>query len=231
MSHQTALAATEDRRRCTGEPHQSLHSLVSPAGEPLAIPAARHPEQAELEAAVFLAACKIGGVSQDPMGIVSVRPEPELLGIRMLAEPYVIRYWADMLLPRSVADDSSDPHNHVSGVAGLRYCREQGGICLHRPGTPARILLTGFNPRWWERVVDLLRSDYQLLQDQLDWTSDERATHTAASTFPVKEAPIFSPCCAASVPPQDRERSTQPTRGAPWAASGRRPPTARPAPN
>lgn len=32
MSHQTALAATEDRRRCTCKSHQSLHSLVSPAG-------------------------------------------------------------------------------------------------------------------------------------------------------------------------------------------------------
>ncbi|MFF2518877.1 hypothetical protein [Streptomyces sp. NPDC058086] len=193
MSHQTALAATEDRRRCTGESHQSLRSLVSPAGEALPIPAARHPEQAELEAAVFLATCKIGGVSRDPLGIVSVRPEPELLGIRMLAEPYVIRYWADMLLPRSVADDSSDPHNRVSGVAGLRYRHERGGICLYRPGTPARILLTGFNPRWWERVTDLLRDDYQLLQDQSDWSPDERATHTAASAFPVKAAPIFSP--------------------------------------
>ncbi|MEV2236112.1 hypothetical protein AB0H69_47250 [Streptomyces phaeochromogenes] len=142
---------------------------------------------------MFLHACKIGGVSQDPLGIVSVRPEPDLLRIRLLDEPYVIRYWADVLLPRSVADDSSDPRDRISGVCGLRYRRDRGGICLYRPGTPARILLTGFNPRWWERVTELLRDDYQLLQGQPEWTPDERATHTATRTHPVQPALIFSP--------------------------------------
>ncbi|WP_424863992.1 hypothetical protein [Streptomyces sp. MMS24-I29] len=59
---QAALALTEDRRRCTGEPHQALHALLPDTDQPLTIPAARHPEQAQLEAAVFLACCEIGSL-------------------------------------------------------------------------------------------------------------------------------------------------------------------------
>lgn len=51
---QTALALTEDRPRSTGEAHQVLNALVSDDDQALTIPAARHPEQAQLEAAVFL---------------------------------------------------------------------------------------------------------------------------------------------------------------------------------
>lgn len=51
-------------------------------------------------------------------------------------------------------------------MPGLRYRRERGDICLYRPGMPASILLTGFNPRWWDRVVNRLAPDYDLLAAQ-----------------------------------------------------------------
>ncbi|WP_225850649.1 hypothetical protein [Streptomyces sp. HPF1205] len=77
-----ALAATADRRRGTGEAHQALHALLGNRRDPAAvhtIPAALHPEQAQLEAAVFLAVCKLGGQSPHPLGIIRVRPEPDWL--------------------------------------------------------------------------------------------------------------------------------------------------------
>ncbi|MFF1561026.1 hypothetical protein [Streptomyces sp. NPDC058279] len=63
---QATLALTDDRRRCTGESHQALHALLTDTDQPLTIPTARHPEQAQLEAAVFLACCKIGSLSEHP---------------------------------------------------------------------------------------------------------------------------------------------------------------------
>ncbi|MFF3733320.1 hypothetical protein ACFYXM_24135 [Streptomyces sp. NPDC002476] len=74
---QAALAVTEDRRRCTGEPHQALRALLPDTDQPLTIPAARHPEQAQLEAAVFLACCEIGSLSEHPLGIIQVCPEED----------------------------------------------------------------------------------------------------------------------------------------------------------
>ncbi|MFI6730133.1 hypothetical protein [Streptomyces atratus] len=191
---QAALALTEDRRRSTGEPHQALHALLTDADRPLTIPAARHPEQAQLEAALFLACCRLGGLSQHPLGIVHVRPEKDQLTLRLLAEPYVIHHWADFLLPRLNTDGPSDPRDRVTGVPGLRYRREGSNICLHRPGMPARIALTGFNPHWWERITDRFTTDYyDLLQHEPDWTPAERAAHTAAVTSPFEPASLFSP--------------------------------------
>lgn len=96
--------------------------------QPLTIPATRHPEQAQLEAAVFLACCKIGSLSEHPLGIVQVRPEEDLLTLRLLDEPYAVRYWADRLLPRLTGVESSFPRDAVTGVAGLRYHRESCGF-------------------------------------------------------------------------------------------------------
>ncbi|MER7773284.1 hypothetical protein [Kitasatospora sp. NPDC096140] len=90
MPQLTPAPSTDCRRRCTGETHQALQALqaLRQAGKDgSAIPVARHPDQAALEAAVFLAACKMGGLSPHPLGILKVRPEPERLTIRLLDEP------------------------------------------------------------------------------------------------------------------------------------------------
>ncbi|MFE5885505.1 hypothetical protein [Streptomyces hydrogenans] len=190
---QAALALTEDRRRSTGESHQALHALLTAAEQPLTIPAARHPEQAQLEADVFFACCKLGSSSAHPLGIVQVQPEKDQLTLRLLDEPYIIYYWAEFLLPRLTGEESDHPQDRVSGVAGLRYRRESRGITLYRPGMPTRILLTGFNPRWWKRVADRLNSDYDLLQKKPGWTPTERAAYTAAVSSACQPPSLFSP--------------------------------------
>lgn len=125
-------------------------------GDALPIPAAQHEEQARLEAEIFLNVCRLGGLSAHPLDIVSVRPEPHQLTIRLLDEPYVIRHWAEFLLPRTCGEDGDDPHDRITGVAGLGY-RRGAGIVLHFPNMPTRVLLTGFNPRWWDRHPDTSR--------------------------------------------------------------------------
>ncbi|MFG3016769.1 hypothetical protein ACGFZB_41220 [Streptomyces cinerochromogenes] len=90
MPPQAALAFTEDRRRCTGESHQALCALLEDDGQPLPVPAARRPEQALLETAVFLSCCKIGGVSEHPLGIIQVRPDEQQLALRLA----VLMCWA-----------------------------------------------------------------------------------------------------------------------------------------
>ncbi|MFF7780422.1 hypothetical protein ACFZCG_39170 [Streptomyces tanashiensis] len=112
---QAALALTEDRRRSTGESHQALHALLTDAVQPLAIPAARHPEQAQLEAAVFLVCCKIGSLSEHPLGIIQVRPEEDRLTLRLLDEPYIVHHWVEFLLPRLTGEESDHPQDRVSG--------------------------------------------------------------------------------------------------------------------
>ncbi|MFI5987688.1 hypothetical protein ACIBEA_43375 [Streptomyces sp. NPDC051555] len=190
---QAALSLTEDRRHSTGESHQALHALLGDTDQPLTIPAARDLEQAELEAAVFFAACKIGSLSEHPLGIIQVRPEEDQLTLRLLDEPYVVLHWAESLLPRLRDGESGHPLDRVVGVAGLRYRRESGGISMHRPGTPARILLTGFNPRWWERIAERLTTNYGLLQQEPDWTPTERTAYTAIVNSPYESPSIFSP--------------------------------------
>ncbi|WP_030689049.1 hypothetical protein [Streptomyces sp. NRRL B-1347] len=193
MPPQAALALTEDRRRCTGESHQALCTFLTNPGQPLRIPAAHHPEQAELETAVFLACCKIGGLSQHPLGIVHVRPGEDQLALRLANEPYIIHYWAEFLLPRLTDDDEfSDPRDRILGVPGLRYRRERGGIFLYRPGMPASILLTGFTPRSWDRIVNGPLADYDL-RLKADWTPMERAAYAAATASPTDPPSIYSP--------------------------------------
>ncbi|MFD9517876.1 hypothetical protein [Streptomyces sp. NPDC059979] len=57
---------------------------------------------------------------------------------------------------------------------------------------PTRILLTGFNPRRWERIADRLTTDYDLLQSERDWTPAERAAYTAAVSSPFEPFSLFS---------------------------------------
>lgn len=144
MPPQAALALTEDRRRCTGESHQALCALLEDDGQPLPVPAARRPEQALLETAVFLSCCKIGGVSEHPVGIVQVRPDEDQLTLRLANEPYVVYYWAEFLLPRLIDyDEFSDPQDRIISVPGLRYRKRRAAsactalACRPASGLPA----------------------------------------------------------------------------------------------
>ncbi|MER5297428.1 hypothetical protein ABT382_36265 [Streptomyces pharetrae] len=51
-------------------------------------------------------------------------------------------------------------------MASLRF-RQVNSSIIHRPGTPARTLITGYNPRWWERITDRLTAHYDLLQQEV----------------------------------------------------------------
>jgi hypothetical protein len=147
MHPPAALFLTADRRRSTGQSHQALCALLLGSGRPLSIPAARHVEQARLEAAVFQRVCAMGGLSEHPLGIVRVRPQEGRLTLQLVDEPSVISHWIDFLYPRVSEEAGDDPRDRVSGVPGLRSAREAGGIRLYRPGMAAAITLSGFNPR------------------------------------------------------------------------------------
>jgi len=193
MSRAAALLLTADRRRSTGESHQALCSLLPQLGRPLSIPAARCPEQAQLEAAVFQRVCAMGGLSEHPLGIVRVRPQEDRLTLQLVDEPYVIACWVDLLRPAVDEDMTEDPRDRVSGVPGLRSCREAGGIRLYRPGTAAFIGLTGFNPRWWERIAGRRRDGTGSLLHRTGWTAVEQSAYTAQAACPRDASALLSP--------------------------------------
>ncbi|WP_444971591.1 hypothetical protein [Streptomyces sp. SAI-25] len=194
MSSPKALDRTADRRRSTGELHQALAPLLPDGDGVLEIPAARHEEQARLEAEVFLALGGVGGLSAHPLGIVRLRPESDRLTVRVTAAPYVVMCWAELLLPRPNGETSGSPRDLITGVPRIRYRRDHGGIHLHRPGMPARISLTGFPARWWDRITGRMLSDYgRLFQSDPGWTSDERAAYDVDSSWPYPSGPVFSP--------------------------------------
>lgn len=195
MSSLKALGRTADRRRSTGELHQALAPLLPGDDSVLLIPAARHEEQARLEAEVFLGLRAVGGLSAHPLGIVRLRPEGDRLTIRVTDAPYVVMCWADQLLPRSTGEPSGNPRDLITGVPGLRYHRDRSGVHLHRPGMPARITLTGFPARWWDRITDRMHRDCdgRLLQPHPGWTPGERAAYDVDSGWPFPPGPVFSP--------------------------------------
>lgn len=186
MPMRSAFAATEDRRRSTGERHQTLHALLDDPQHPAAlpIPRAQRPEQQHFEAEIFLAVCKLGGQCEHPLGIVRVRPEPDRLTIRLADDPRIVAYWAQFLLPAASGDARSadtDPRDQIIGVAGLRWHREAGRILLLRPRMPVRILLTGFDPAVWEREAASLREAGYPLLDEAGWTSIEQDAYRRAA--------------------------------------------------
>ncbi len=231
MNAPAALLLTADRRRSTGESHQALCTLLTGAGRPLSIPAARHTEQARLEAAIFQRVCAMGGLSEHPLGIVRVRPQADRLTLHLVDEPSVISHWIDFLYPKVSGHAGDDPRDRVAGVPGLRSAREAGGIRLYRPGMAAAILLSGFNPRWWERIADRREDLYGPLLRHTDWTDVERAAYDAQAACPREASAFLSPCCSAvSVRPPALGRSTAPTPGPAATVSAWRRRTARPAP-
>ncbi|MBO1332560.1 hypothetical protein [Streptomyces sp. VRA16 Mangrove soil] len=188
----TLLHLTADRRRSTGESHQSLLPLLPEDGSALSIPDARRLEQAELEADLFLTLGSMGGFSVHPMGIVRLRPRPDQLTIQLLHEPYVVWYWADLLLPR-INDEAGHPRDRVSGIPGLRWRVVGKTVQLYRPDMPTRIVLTGSNVRWWRHVTRRMEADYPTLVRHPGWTPHERAAYEAPGPHPYPPARLFSP--------------------------------------
>ncbi|MFF8975087.1 hypothetical protein [Streptomyces sp. NPDC014995] len=120
MHPPAALFLTTDRRRNTGASHQALCAVLPRSGRPLSIPAARHVEQARLEAAVFQRVRALGGLSEHPLGIVRVRPQEDRLTLQLVDEPFIISHWIDFLYPRVSGEVGDDPRDRVAGVPGLR---------------------------------------------------------------------------------------------------------------
>ncbi|MET8816067.1 hypothetical protein ABZW47_29190 [Streptomyces sp. NPDC004549] len=193
MTPSAALTLTADRRRSTGETHQALYPLLPRSGRPLSIPAARHAEQARLEAAIFQRVCALGGLSEHPLGIVRVSPQEDLLTLQLVDEPFVISHWIDFVYPRVGGDAGDDPRDRVSGVPGLRSSREAGGIRLYWPGMAGAVLLRGFNPRWWDRIADRREGVYGSLLRHADWTGVEQAAYTAQVAHPFEPSALLSP--------------------------------------
>ncbi|MGW4725364.1 hypothetical protein [Streptomyces sp. NPDC004291] len=181
MNSAAALHLTTDRRLSTGEHHQALFPLLTGLGQGLSIPAARHAEQARLEAEVLRRVCAMGGLNSHPLGIVRVRPEEDALTLHLVDEPVVLGRWVDFLYPRvsDVEDAGEDPRDRVSGVPGLRSARMPGGVRLYRPGLGAAILLRGFSPGKWERIAAKSEGIYGSLLRRPDWTPVEKAAYDA----------------------------------------------------
>ncbi|MEE1774859.1 hypothetical protein PUR25_01985 [Streptomyces sp. JV181] len=186
MNPAAALHLTADRRRSTGESHQALHPLLSGPGQGLSIPAARHAEQARLEAEVFQRVCAMGGLSSHPLGIVRVRPQEDVLTLQLVDEPVVLGHWVEFLYPRvsDIRDAGEDPRDRVSGVPGLRSARVPGGVRLYRPGLKAAILLRGFSPDRWERIATKREGVYGSLLRRPDWTTVEEAAYDTQTARP-----------------------------------------------
>ncbi|MGW4979220.1 hypothetical protein [Streptomyces mirabilis] len=83
---------------------------------------------------------RIGGLSAHPLGIRHVRPTLHQLTIRLLSEPYVVWYWAEMLLPHKTweAEESSDRRDQVGGVCGLRFRSGSGASTSTGRDTPPK---------------------------------------------------------------------------------------------
>lgn len=114
-----AVSAGDSRR-----PPSSGSSGAVPAASAF-IPAARHTEQARLEAAVLQRVCAMGGLSEHPLGIVRVRPQADRLTLQLVDEPSVISHWIDFLHPKVSGDTGDDPRDRVAGVPRLRSSRDE----------------------------------------------------------------------------------------------------------
>ncbi|NUK21948.1 hypothetical protein [Streptomyces lunaelactis] len=150
-------------------------------------------DQAAFEAALLLRVCKVGSLTAHPLGIVQLRPEENQLVIRLTNEPYIIRYWAEFILPYQHDDTSGDPRDLISGVYGLRYRLTGAGVVLYRRGSKAQIVLTGFNRRWWDRVAARFKADYRALFTHPDWTDLERDAHSLTRASRYEPPELLSP--------------------------------------
>ncbi|MFJ1708530.1 hypothetical protein [Kitasatospora sp. NPDC088346] len=192
----TLLAATADRRRCTGESHQALAALHRAGADVRTVPAPADPEQADLEAAVFLRVCRIGIRSADPLGIRSVHPEPHRLAVRLTPQPYVVRLWAEALLSARRPDHPgphADPRDHVVGIPGLRWHTIGHAVHLHRPRTNTLLSLGGFPTRWWPRAAAAVHRWRPEAYTGAHWHAAEQAARAAQRTSALHPTTLLSP--------------------------------------
>lgn len=170
--HTMPRAAWAARRRGTGE---SWQALATAEARP-EIPEAADSEQAWLETELLLGRFSLGRSTAHPMGIVRVKPEPHLLTVQLVCEPFVVRTWAEQTVPW-LDESLEDPCDAVSGVAGMRWRCHGQGVDLTRPGSGAAVRLTGFPSRWWARAVAGRARDGQVgrLVSEAGWTAAERA--------------------------------------------------------
>ncbi|KOV38379.1 hypothetical protein ADK60_02370 [Streptomyces sp. XY431] len=194
MIHPALLDATRQRRACTGESHQALTALHR-AGIDIRTIAAAEPEQADLEAAVTVPVCRIGIQAAHPLGIISVHPEPHRLTLRLTPRPYVVRLWAEALLPTRAWDahTRTDPRDRVSGVYGLRWHTTASAVHLHRPHTPGLLRLRGFPVRWWPRAAAAVASSRGSLITVPGWTADEDAAEAGTRGTALRPTNLLSP--------------------------------------
>ncbi|MFF2819574.1 hypothetical protein ACFVT9_29145 [Kitasatospora cineracea] len=134
------------RGRVTGEKYETALRRMAAwePGRPI-VPAASTLAQARLEATVLHRGRGLSTVSAYPMGIKALQPQNNLLTMKLEPEPFVIRHWAQSLLPVDPG-----PGNEVYGVGGLRYTTTNNHVLLTQLGTGARLKLTGFPTHWWE---------------------------------------------------------------------------------
>ncbi|MFE7524656.1 hypothetical protein ACFU7Y_02930 [Kitasatospora sp. NPDC057542] len=85
------------------------------------------------------------------MGIHAVHPGPHGLTIRLDAQPFVVRHWAERLLPV----DPTAP-DEIHGICGLRFRTTYHHVLLSQPGLNTSVRLTGFPTRWWHQAVDAI---------------------------------------------------------------------------
>ncbi|MEU2363077.1 hypothetical protein ABZ616_20440 [Streptomyces noursei] len=159
-----------------------------PAGAP-PIPPANHGGQALLETQILEKMRGLLGLcSPHPLGIRSVTPTPDTLTIVLDREPFVVRAWAQQLLPIDPGDGGE-----IWGLWGLRYRIARHRIYLivddgtHR----AQVALAGFPVRWWEKsVLALLASPYGTacwLQRAGQMTDGERDLHEWAAALTARD--------------------------------------------
>ncbi len=150
--------AAKLRRRATGEPFRAAKDRLKgwEPGQPV-IPAAATIEQARMETTILHRGQGLSTVSQHPMGITSVHPEPDGLTIALEAEPYAVRHWAQNLLPVDPG-----PTGDVFGVGGLRYTTTKRHVRLQQLSTGAVVKLTGFPTAWWDKAAAVIEADAKL---------------------------------------------------------------------
>ncbi len=147
--------AAKLRKRATGEQLRTAQDRLRnwAPGQPI-IPTAATIGQARLETTVLHRGQGLSTVSQNPMGITSVHPEPDGLTITLEAEPYAVRHWAQSLLPVDPG-----PSGEVFGVGGLRYTSTKHHVRLEQLSTGAVVKLTGFPVGWWDKAAAVIEAD------------------------------------------------------------------------
>lgn len=183
IAHLESLQQLACRRmEYTAEKHQSAVDALkalAPGAPP--IPTAACDGQAQMETQILESMRGILSLNSPyPLGICSITPRPESLTIVLDCEPYVVRAWAERLLPFDPG-----PENDVYGLSGLRYRvgHHQVHLTVDDGTHRGQVILSGFPVRWWEESVSALLAAEKggatacWLQRGGEWTDRERFFH------------------------------------------------------